>query len=160
MRNSEESKKWRLCLWPRRILWVVVWMNTGVGVCAARSTDEALIWSPGPRWPKAAHGPHPLPRGYASLPGSHLAPGSSAQPPWRFSSWRKQHSIPPGGRPHPSLPVELWLLTALPLSPWAPDHGFQEPDRSTEGHTGDSCCCSCYCAWWPFASSTKTWTLI
>lgn len=161
IRNTEGSNvnKVRLCLWPRRILWAVGWTNTGVVVCAARSRAEALTSSPGPRWPTAARGPHPPPRGYASLPGSHLAPGSSAQPPWRFSSGGRRSSIPPGGRVRLSPPAEPWLLAAPPLAPSASGLGFQEPDRpsAATGHTGDSCCCSCFCSWLSFASSTKTW---
>lgn len=163
VRNTETSnfKKVRLCLWPRRILGVVGWMNTGVAVCAARSRDEALTWSPVPRRLTAAHGPHPLPRWCASLPGFHLAPGSSAQPPWRFSFAERQCNIPPGGRVRLSPPAEPRLLAAPPLTPSTSGLGFQEPDRpsAATGHTGDSCCCSGCCFWWSFASSTKTWGL-
>lgn len=159
-RNTEVSnvKKVRNCLWPRRILWGVGWTNTGVAVCAIQSRDEAVLWSPVPQWRTAAHGPHPLSHGYASLPGCHLAPGSSAQPLWRFSSGRRPHSNPPGGRVHLSLPAGHQLLAAPPPSPAASGLGLQEPDRPSGaiGHTGGSYCCSCY---WRYSSSTETWGL-
>lgn len=150
IRNNEgwNVKKMWLCLWPRRILWVVWWMNTGVAVCVVLSRGEAFAWSPVSWWPTVAHGPHPLPRRYASLPGSHLAPCSSAQPPWKFFSGGRQCSIHPGGKARLSLPAEAWLLAAPPLSPSASGLGFQKPDRlsAATGHTGDSCCCRCYCS--------------
>lgn len=161
MHGQMSKNSLRLCLWPRRILWVVWWVSTGEGAGAARSRGEVSSCSPEPRWPTATRGPHPQPCRCASSPGFHLAPCSSAQPPWRFSSGGTRRSIHPGGREHLSPPVEPWPLADLPLSPSAFGLGLQEPDRASAAtrHSGDSCCCSCYCSWLPFASSTETWGL-
>lgn len=152
--RGSNIKKVKLCLWPRRILWVVEWMNTGAAVCAAQSRGAVLTWCPVPRCLTADHGPHPLPCQCASLPMSRLVPGSSVQPPWRFSSGGRQCNIHPGGRVHLSLTAEPLKLAAPCPSPSASGFGFQEPDRpsAATGHTRDSYCCSR----WSFASSTKT----
>ena len=161
IKNTEGSniKEMSLCLSPRRILWAVEWMNTGVVACAARSRGEVSPWRPVPRCLTAAYGPSRLPPLYALLPASHLAPCSSVQPPWRSSSEGRHCNIPLGGRLHLSLPAVFWLPAGRPPSPIASGLGFQEWDRpeAATGHTGGSCCCSCSCSCWSFASSTETW---